>query len=120
MALTTVPAGVTRWTKEATRRIVRDCQDEGHPVHHVWGYNASPNSDHRNRKCVDLMITSKEDGDWIFSYLQRYQRQLKVKYMIWYGQQWRDYPKPGIPAHQLARYAGYNQHHDHVHCEFWK
>jgi hypothetical protein len=118
MALSLIPYGVTGWTHEATRRIVRDCEDEGHPVHHVWGYSSSPRSDHRNHRCVDLMVTSKRDGDWIHGYLLRHETQLKLRYVIWWGHQWRDYAKSGVPWHAVVRYYGSNQHHDHLHVEF--
>src|SRR3954451_22817932 len=81
MALSLIPYGVTGWTQEATRRIVRDCKAEHHPVDHVWGYSSNPRSDHRNRRCVDLMVNSKADGDWILGYLRRWENQLKVRYI---------------------------------------
>lgn len=118
MALSLIPYGVTGWTQEASRRIVRDCAAEGHPVDHVWGYNPSPKSDHRNRRCVDFMVNSKADGDWIFAYLRRWELELKIRYLIWWGHQWRDYNKAGVPWHAVVRYYGTNQHHDHVHVEF--
>lgn len=118
MALSKIPYGVTGWTKEATRRIVRDCANEGHPVDHVWGYSSSPRSDHRNHRCVDFMVNSREDGDWIHAYLLRYVTQLKLRYVIWWGHQWRDYAKSGVPWHAVVRYFGTNQHHDHLHVEF--
>lgn len=118
MAYSLIPYGVTAWTQEASRRIVRDCKSEGHPVDHVWGYSSSPRSDHRNRRCVDFMINSRVDGDWIRDYLTRWERQLKIRYIIWWGHQWRDYAKSGVPWHAWMRYYGSNQHHDHLHVEF--
>jgi hypothetical protein len=118
MALSKIPYGVTGWTQEATRRIVRDCEAEGHEVDHVWGYSSSPRSDHRNRRCVDLMLNSKSDGFWIRDYLTRHEAQLKVRYIIFWGHQWRDYWHSGVPWHAWMRYYGTNQHHDHLHVEF--
>jgi hypothetical protein len=118
LTLSLIPSGVTAWTKEATRRIVRDYRKAGHPIDHVWGYSSDPKSDHRNHRCVDLMITSKRDGDWIFGYLRRWENQLRIRYIIWYGHQWRDYQHEGVPWHAVVRYYGTNQHHDHLHVEF--
>jgi hypothetical protein len=118
VALSKIPYGVTGWTQEAARRIVRDCANEGHPVSHVWGYSNSRKSDHRNRRCVDFMITTKADGDWIMGYLQRHEEQLKIRYIIWWGHQWRDYRHSGVPWHAIVRYYGSNSHHDHLHVEF--
>jgi hypothetical protein len=116
--LSLVPSGVTSWAREGTRRIVRDCKGEGHPIHHVWGFNPSPKSDHRNHRCVDLMVSSRKDGDWIHAYLLRHEQQLRLRYVIWWGHQWRDYRKSGVPWHAVVRYYGTNQHHDHLHVEF--
>lgn len=116
--LTLVPEGVEPHVRESTRRIVRDALDEGHAIRNVWGYSSSPRSDHRNRRCVDLMIRSKADGDWIAEYLLRYRVQLRIRYVIWHGRQWRDYAKPGVGWHRWARYWGWNQHRDHLHVEF--
>jgi len=116
--LSLVPQGVQPHVLEMTRRIVRDCAAEGHRLSHVWGYSASPGSDHRNRRCVDLMVRSKADGDWILGYLRRHEQQLRLRYVIWHRTQWRDYPKPGVGWHTLARYFGRNPHTDHLHVEF--
>lgn len=116
--LSLVPEGVLPHVVESTRRIVRDCRDEGHALSHVWGYSSSPSSDHRNRRCVDLMVRSRADGDWIAGYLERHRVQLRVRYVIWHGRQWRDYAKPGIPKRTWRRYWGWNQHRDHLHVEF--
>lgn len=113
-----IPAGVEPHVVEGTRRIVRDCLAEGHPVRNVWGYSSSADSDHRNRRCVDLMITSKADGDWILAYLRRHRRALRLRYVIWWGMQWRDYLKPGVRLRSLSRYYGWHQHRDHLHVEF--
>lgn len=118
MGLSLVPAGVEPRVKEMTRRIVRDCQDEGHAITHVWGYSSSPLSDHRNRRCVDLMVRNKRDGDWILGYLRRWETELHIRYIIWDRRQWRDYRKPGVLWHRLARYFGSNPHRDHLHVEF--
>lgn len=118
MKLSVVPAGVEPHVREMARRIVRDCADEGHPVSHVWGYSSASDSDHRNRRCVDFMVKRRSDGDWIMGYLRRHEQELKLRYVIWWGRQWRDYRKSGVPWHALVRYYGSNQHHDHVHVEF--
>lgn len=118
MALSLIPTGVLPHVREMTRRIVRDARNEGHPISHVWGYSSARTSDHRNRRCVDLMITSKADGDWILGYLRRHRVQLRLRYVIWSGMQWRDYRKQGVPIRSLARYFGWNQHRDHLHVEF--
>jgi hypothetical protein len=118
VSLSRVPQGVTPVALEMTRRIIRDCEDEGHPVTHVWGYSSARSSDHRNRRCVDLMVQNRADGDWILGYLRRHRVQLRLRYVIWWGMQWRDYRKPGVPIRSLARYFGWNQHRDHLHVEF--
>jgi hypothetical protein len=43
---------------------------------------------------------------------------LKIRYIIWWGHQWRDYRHSGVPWHAVMRYYGFNQHHDHLHVEF--
>ena len=116
--LSLVPRGVEPRVLEMTRRIVRDAQAEGHPVTHVWGYNPSPLSDHRNRRCVDLMVKNRTDGDWILGYLRRHEEELHIRYVIWWERQWRDYHKPGVKWHRLARYFGAHRHRDHLHVEF--
>lgn len=113
-----LPARVTPWTREATRRIVRDAAAEGHPIRNVWGYSSSRFSDHRNHRCVDFMIRSREDGNWLAGYLTKYEEQLRIRYIIWWERQWRDYSKPAVRWHQWARYFGSHRHHDHVHVEF--
>lgn len=113
-----IPSGVQPHVREMTRRIVRDCADEGHPISHVWGYSSAWTSDHRNRRCVDLMVRNKADGDWILGYLRRWETELELRYVIWWGRQWRDYRKPRVPWHSLAKYFGWNQHRDHLHVEF--
>jgi hypothetical protein len=116
--LSVVPGGVEPHVKEYTRRIVRDCAEAGHPVTHVWGYSSAPGSDHRNRRCVDLMVANKADGDWILGYLRRWEQQLHLRYVIWRRRQWRDYFKPGVIWHRMRRYTGSNPHTDHLHVEF--
>lgn len=118
MKLSVVPAGVEDHVREMTRRIVRDCAEEGHPVSHVWGYSSASDSDHRNRRCVDLMVKRRSDGDWILGYLRRHENVLMIRYIIWNRRQWRDYAKPGVLWHSMRRYFGSNPHTDHVHVEF--
>lgn len=118
MALSVIPSGVLPHVVEMTRRIVRDCKDEGHPITHVWGYSSARTSDHRNRRCVDLMVSSRADGDWIMGYLRRHEQELHLRYVIWWGKQWRDYRKANVPWHARVKYWGWNQHHDHLHVEF--
>lgn len=118
MSLSRVPAGTSAWTTEAARRIVRDAREAGHPISHVWGYSSSRFSDHRNRRCVDFMVGNRADGDWISGYLRRHEQQLRLRYFIWWGRQWRDYLKPGVKWHTLVRYFGANRHRDHLHVEF--
>jgi hypothetical protein len=112
------PVGVTPWTREACRRVVRDAQANGHPVRNVWGYSSSRFSDHRNRRCIDFMVYNRADGDWLAKYLTRYEEVLRVRYVIWWERQWRDYIKRGVGWHRWARYFGHHRHHDHVHVEF--
>jgi len=118
VALSKVPAGTSVWTTEAARRIVRDAREADHAISHVWGYSSSLGSDHRNRRCVDFMTRSTADGDWILGYLRRHEQQLRIRYIIWAGMQWRDYRKAGVPWHRMVRYWGRNQHWDHLHVEF--
>lgn len=118
MSTSLIPQGVQPHVREMTRRIVRDCENEGHPISHVWGYSSAPSSDHRNRRCVDLMVRNRRDGDWILGYLRRHEQQLQLRYVIWNRRQWRDYFKPGVMWHRLARYWGSNPHTDHLHVEF--
>jgi len=116
--LSVVPDGVQPHVREYTRRIVRDCAEAGHPISHVWGYSSSPRSDHRNRRCVDLMVQNKRDGDWILAYLRRWEQVLHLRYVIWDRRQWRDYFKPGVMWHRMRHYSGSNPHTDHLHVEF--
>lgn len=111
-----VPTGVTAWTKEASRRIVRDAESEDHPVRNVWGYASWP--DHNNRRCVDFMVYNHVDGAWLAEYLVRYRVQLRLRFLIWNGRVWRSYRHGLTPAGRWSRYRGKNPHTDHCHAEF--
>lgn len=111
-----VPQGVTEWTEEACRRIVRDLIAEGVPVSHVYGYVPWP--DHNNRRCVDLMLPTVAGVDWVAAYLVRHSKVLRVRYIIANRRQWRSYPKGFRRARSWAPYSLRNKHRDHVHVEF--
>lgn len=112
----TIPQGVTSWTTEACRRVVRDLEDEGRPVTHVYGF--APWPDHSNRRCVDLMLPTVDRVHWVRAYLVRHRRALRVRLIIADRRIWRSYRKGLIPAGTWAPYLGKSPHRDHVHVEF--
>lgn len=110
------PAGVTEWTEEAARRVVRDLAAEGHPASHVYGF--APWPDHSNRRCVDFMLPTVADVRWAAAYVVRYRKQLRVRYVVANRRQWRSYRKGILPPGSWAPYFGKSPHRDHVHVEF--
>lgn len=74
--------------------------------------------DHSNGRCSDFMITSKKNGDDLAAFQIRNHKKLGINLIIWHGQIWRTYSKPGIPAFTWAPYYGSPNHNDHNHTEF--
>ncbi len=75
-------------------------------------------SDHnpnwRGAICAIDVGVNRQQGDELVTLLVT-QRDPRIKYVIWHGQMWRSYAKPGIPAWSAAPYRGSNPHNYHVH-----
>lgn len=88
----------------------------GHAVSNVWGFRNSP--DHWNRRCVDFMVTSRADGEWIHHWAWSHRDVLQVDLIIWWStitRTKRHFPwKAGTRAPYLLR----NRHRDHLHIQF--
>jgi hypothetical protein len=116
MALRLVPPGVSPWTREAARRIVRDLLAEGKHPTRLDGWVPWP--DHVNGRCVDVMLPTTEEVDWCARYLVRHAEQLRVHLIISNRRIWRSYWRGPLRARRWHRYWGSNPHRDHVHVEF--
>jgi hypothetical protein len=114
--VSTVPDGVSAWTREACRRVVRDLRDSGHPASHVYGF--APWPDHSNRRCIDFMLPTVREVRWVRAYVVRHAVQLRARYVIADRMQWRSYRKGLIPPRTWVPYFGKSPHRDHVHVEF--
>lgn len=102
--------------RQACAAIVQAAQGAGHPVRNVWGYATT--RDHNNRRCVDFMVSSWADGEWIHNWAWDKRDVLQVDLIIWWGTITRTKSHFPWKAGKRAPYLLPNRHHDHVHIQF--
>lgn len=86
-------------------------------VKSILGWRASdPFPDHPSGHAIDLMISSKTQGQAIADYAVANAGALGVKYVIWNRQVWEASGKPVTGWHPYTSTS--NPHTDHVHITF--
>lgn len=92
-------------------------------VHSKFGVTGGsyPGHQPRQQQAADFMIKSTSQGDAIAAWVTANADVYGVDYVIWNRRIWRNYSKPGIPAHTWAHYFDGNSsnpnraHTNHVH-----
>lgn len=101
----------------------------GHTVTRVYGFNASPASDHRYQQCIDFMhYGNTAMRDWLVRYLVKNAGALGVmgiisnKQRVGFPENERNAADREVfwsgPSGQWRRYGGDDPHTDHVHVQF--
>ncbi len=86
-----------------------------HKVKSIGGYRAQgsvKNSDHPKGLAIDLMTSSKSQGDAIANDAIANAKALGITYVIWYRKIWK------ASTGRWENYSGPSPHTDHVHVSF--
>lgn len=116
-------------TAEKGQHVLDAAKKANHEVIRVYGYNPSPDSDHRFRQCVDFMhYGDTEIRDWLEQYLIKEADTLGVMGMIsnrrcvGFPSQEQNAADREVfwngPEGVWRSYSGSNPHTDHVHVQF--
>lgn len=111
-----IPEGVRETVRVATASIVKDALTWHHAVRNVWGY--APWPDHSNRRCVDFMVNTRADGDWLYRWIWSHRDPYQVDLIIWrrtITRRLRHFP---FKAGARAPYLGKDPHTGHLHVQF--
>ncbi len=79
----------------------------------IGGYRAGDPGDHGSGHAVDVMISSKSQGDAVAAYAIAHAKELHVAYVIWRQRIWM--PDTGTWKAMADRGSITANHHDHVH-----
>ena len=92
--------------------VLNAVRDNFPQIHSFGGYRAG-DMDHGSGNAVDVMISSKAQGDSVAAYVMAHASELNVKYVIWQQRIW--YPSSGTWKGMADRGSPTANHMDHVH-----
>lgn len=93
--------------------VVLNAVRDNFPQIHSYGGFRAGDMDHGTGNAVDIMVSSRSQGDSVASYVMAHASELNVKYVIWYQRIW--YPSSGTWKPMADRGGTTANHMDHVH-----
>lgn len=105
-------------TRKIAEEVLAACENSGHQIKVVWGFNPASRPEHSAGTALDFMCT-RAAGDFISDYLWNNRGRLGLRWMIW-RQRIRSTSlgKPSTWQAMANRGSTTANHYDHVHVNF--
>jgi hypothetical protein len=110
--LSAFDAAASRIGLRGYARVVYSAVRSTFGITNIGGYRPGDPRDHGTGHAVDVMITSKSQGDAVAAFVMAHAAEFHVKYIIWRQRIWY----PGGSWHAMADRGSITaNHYDHVH-----
>lgn len=103
-------------TESIAKEIYDAAQAAGHDIWFMWGMGSS--KEHSTGRALDLMVSSKAEGDWIRNYIWRNRKRLRLRHVIWWQRITSTVTQPGVVRKMSDRGNVTANHKDHIHVLF--